>query len=65
MAAVSSQPQTRRSVGKLMSRPVAIQEQRELLGTSKIKIEEDSENGSQLNFEGNTVKESKKGEELI
>ena len=54
-----------------MSRPVATQEQKELLGTSKIKIEEDSENGSQLNYEGRTAaegnmgKEGKKGEELI
>ena len=44
-----SQPGTRRSVGKLMSRPQVLQEQRQVLGTSKIKIEEDSENGSQLN----------------
>ena len=68
------QPQTRRSVGKLMSRPQFL-EQRQMLGTSKIKIEEDSESGSQMSqincenksieavpLQSNLDKEAKKSE---
>ena len=46
---LTSQPQSRRSVGKLLNRPTAIQE-KSSLGTSKIKIEEDSENLSNQNY---------------